>query len=146
MVSCQGKITICGGMKNMPPQDIGRSPRTWPEPSGGVTRYGASATLKLHFKQFSVPVGNVDGVKEGHPFLVARHAESFLHEGRPLRLERFPHERHIGLVGSSAALAPVAFVAGTDDVSPNGCAALGARNNVVEIEFLPRQAPAAVLA
>ena len=42
--------------------------------------------------------------------------------------------------------AMIALVAGTDDILPNRCAALGAGNDMIEIELLARQPPTAVLA
>ena len=64
----------------------------------------------LLFQELGVPIGDVDGVEIGHPFPVSGHAESLLHEWGPLWFERFSHQRHVRLLWSSSAFAPVAFV------------------------------------
>lgn len=101
--------------------------------------------LKLRFDQFRIPVGDVDRIEKRHPFFVPRHTKGLLHEGRPLGLERFSDKRHIGLLGRPATLASIAFVAGANDIFPDRGATLGARDDMVEIQLLPRQAPAAIL-
>ncbi len=61
-------------------------------------------------------------------------------------LNRISLKQHASLLRCPAAFAPIALVAGADHVLPNRYAALGTRNYVIEIEFLARQPPAAVLA
>ena len=99
----------------------------------------------LIFQQLGVPIGNIDGIEKGHPFLVAGHAEGFLHERRPLRFKRFTYQRHTGLVWGSTAFVVVALMTRADDVLPNRGAALGAGYDMVEIEFLTWPAPATIL-
>ena len=101
--------------------------------------------IKLFFEKLGVPVGDVDGIQKGHPFLVAGHAKGFLHKRCPLRLNRPSHERHIGLVRRPTTLAAVTIMTGTNDILPHRHTTLGARQNMVEIQLVPRQSPAAVL-
>ena len=50
--------------------------------------------IKLVFNKLRVPVGDVDCVKERHPFLIAGHTKGFLHKRGPLRLHWPADERH----------------------------------------------------
>ena len=102
--------------------------------------------IKLLFEELGVSIGDIDSVEKGHPFPVPRHAESLLHERRPLRFEGPSDERHIGLVRRPAAFAAIALVTGANDILPNRCATLRAGHDVVKVEVVAGQAPAAVLA
>ena len=120
--------------------------RKIPGPGQGAGEPLRYAPTRLAFQQFCIPIRDVDGIEKWHPFLVAGHAKGFLHEWRPLRLERLAYERHAGLVRGPAAFAMIALVARAHDIFPNRRPALGARHDVVEIKLLARQALAAVLA
>ncbi len=101
-----------------------------------TTICGKAREIKLFFQKFRIPIGNIDRIEEGHPFLIARQAKCFLHKRSPLRLERLASQMQVRLLGSSAAFAAVTLMTRTDNVFPNRSAALRARDNVVEIEFL----------
>jgi len=96
----------------------------------------AHREIKLFFKQLCVPIRDVNGVQKGHPFSIARHTKSLLHEWRPLRLKWLSHQRHGGLVRRPATLAAIAFMTRAHHVLPSRGAALGAGNDVVEIEVM----------
>ena len=102
--------------------------------------------IKLVFNKLRVPVGDVDCVKERHPFLIAGHTKRFLHKRGPLRLHWPADERHAGLMGRPAALAPIAFMTGADDIFPDRCTPLRAWNNVIQVELMPWQSAPTVLA
>ena len=125
---------------------VGKTRRLWNQSirlaGGGISQ----SKIKLLFKELGIPIGDIDSVEKGHPFPVSGHAESLLHERRPLRLQWFTHERHTGLMWGPTAFPAITFMARADHVLPNGCAALRTRNYVVEIELMTRQASAAVLA
>src|SRR5215467_13737552 len=116
---------------------------------GGPTQttiYWSCAAIKLLFQKLGIPVGSVDGIKERHPLFVAGQTEGFLHERRPLWLYRLSGQNHSRLLGCSTPFSAVTFVAGADHVLPNGCASLGARDYMVEIQFLAWKSAAAILA
>src|SRR6266496_1804619 len=124
---------------------MGRSCRVGARAVRGRASPARGRRIKLFFKKFGVPVRNVDRIEKGHPFLVAGHAERFLHEWRPLRFKRSPYERHVSLLWGPAPLAAVTLVTGADNVFPGRGAILRARNHMVEIQLMPRQPPAAIL-
>ena len=112
-----------------------------------VGKYCPRAVLgRLTFQKLGIPVRRVDGIKKWCPFLIARKAEGFLHEGCPLGADRKASQEHAGLMRCAPALAAIALMAGADHVLPNGYAALRTGDDVIEIEFLARQSPVAVLA
>ena len=73
----------------------------------------------LLFKQLGIPIGDINRVEERHPFLVAGHAEGFLHERRPLRFKWLANQRHVRLMGRPTAFAMIALMARADDIFPN---------------------------
>ena len=102
--------------------------------------------IKLFFQKLGIPVRDVNRIEEGDPFLIAGEAEGLLHEGRPLGFDRLSRQSHTGLMRSSASLATITFMAGTDDVFPGRDTALRTRNDVVEVKLLSGKPAATVLA
>src|SRR5271155_3155251 len=73
-------------------------------------------------------------------------AEHLAGERGPFGAPRPPNQHHVRLLGGAPAFAPIAGMAGADDVFPSRHAALRARVDVIEVQLGPREALAAVLA
>jgi hypothetical protein len=93
--------------------------------------------------QFDGPVGVVEEVFPGG-VLVGTEAE--VNDGVALGFDGSFQQVHVGLVRGAAAFFGVAVDAGADEVVPRGFAAEGARDDVIEGEFLGGELLAAVLA
>ena len=93
--------------------------------------------------QFHVPIGHIE---EMLPTVVMVHAEVDLHERPPLGTPGLADEAHPGLGGSLVGLACIAGDARADNVLPGRRPAAVARDHVIEIQILPLETPAAVLA
>src|SRR5262249_50748748 len=100
----------------------------------------------LVLDEFSVPISTIDRCQERHPFVMAPKAEHLRAERRPLRPFGPANEEHARFLGSLPALAPIAAMAGTDDVLPGRGAAARTRYNMVEIKLGSRQPPSTILA
>ena len=86
--------------------------------SGVSDRY--APFMEYLSKELGVPVSAIDRGEERHPFAITTQAEHLGAEGSPLGAQRSLDQRHGGLVGRAAAFAPVAAMAGADDVLPGG--------------------------
>src|SRR5690606_27190611 len=95
------------------------------------------------FSQLDVPVGEIDKML---PAVVLLQAEIDLHERAPLRPLGLANEMHTGFLRCAVCLDRIALDARADNVLPAGRAAAIARDDVVEIEILPVEHMAAILA
>ena len=80
------------------------------------------------------------------PAFVLRRLECDLHKRTPLRALGFPDQRHLRFTREAVPLLGVARDTGTNHVFPRGRAAAVARDDVVEVEIVAIEHPAAVLA
>src|ERR1700761_1475029 len=99
--------------------------------------------LQTLIRQLNIPVGQIDEV---FPRFVAGLAELEMEHGPPLGPARLVQELEARLGRRAVALAAVARDAGADNVFPRGLTAAVARDDVVEVEILPVELLAAVLA
>jgi hypothetical protein len=95
------------------------------------------------FTQFHVPIRQIN---EMFPAIVLIQAELDLHEWTPLRSLRLPNQMHSRFLRCAVRLKRIALDARAHDVLPGGRAAAIARNHVVQVQILPVEHPAAVLA
>ena len=80
------------------------------------------------------------------PAFVLRRGERDVQERSPLRALRFANQRHLRFVRQSIALSGVTRNARANDIFPRRHAAAITRNNVIEIQIIPIERDAAVLA
>src|SRR6185312_7090644 len=95
------------------------------------------------FAQLHVPIRQIHEVL---PAVVLMQAEIDLHEWPPFRAFRFAHQVHARFLRRAIRLERIALDARADNVLPRRRAAAIARNDVIEVQVLPVENMAAVLA
>src|ERR1043166_9534615 len=93
--------------------------------------------------EFDVPVGEVE---EMLPAFVVLEAKIDLHELTPLGPLGFADQMHASLGGRAVGLARIAPDAGTDNVFPRGRTSPVSRDDMIQVEILPFENFAAILA
>jgi len=85
-------------------------------------------------------------IEEGFPGLIFGAREFLSDDGTAAWFFRPANQSHAGLFRGASAFADVAFEAATDDIFPSTLAALAARDDMVEAEFVGGELAAAILA
>src|SRR5450755_2361378 len=98
---------------------------------------------KSSVPELDIPVAGVAEGEEGLPFAVAHPSDRTAEEGCPAGPHWLARQHHSGLCRRPATLPEVARDAAADHVFPRGAAALGAGDNVVEVELAARKCPSA---